>query len=254
LKIAEQTWDPESYARNARFVSDLGVGVVDLLDPKPGEHVLDLGCGDGALTEMLVERGCNVIGMDSSGAQVTAARARGLDARVGDARVLQYEEAFDAVFTNATLHWIDDIDSVLAGVRRALRPGGRFVGEFGGKGNVKHVISALYSALARRGVDGAALNPWRFLSESEFRHALEDQGFDVDQIVLFPRPTTLPGSVEDWIELFCKTFLAKLNESDRRSFMREVADALRPEIYTTDSGWVLDYMRLRFVATKPAGR
>ena len=122
-----QTWDPERYARNARFVSDLGMPVVELLDPKPGERILDLGCGDGALTRKLVDMGCEVVGVDGSAEQVQAACARGLDARVGRAARLEFEGEFDAVFSNAVLHWVKDADAAIAGVWHALRPGGRFV-------------------------------------------------------------------------------------------------------------------------------
>src|SRR5260370_40908069 len=125
-----QQWDPERYAKNARFVSDLGWPVVELLAPRPGERILDLGCGDGALTRKLVDLGCEVVGVDASAAQIEAAKALGLDARVVDASALAFEEQFDAVFSNAALHWMREADRVIANVYRALRPGGRFVAEF----------------------------------------------------------------------------------------------------------------------------
>jgi len=140
--VAPQDWDPETYAKNARFVANLGLDVLALLAPEPGERVLDLGCGDGALTERLVAAGCSVVGIDSSAAQVTAARARGLDARVGRGESLPFEGEFDAVFSNAALHWIRDADAVVKSVYRALKPGGRFVGELGGAGNVGTIRSA----------------------------------------------------------------------------------------------------------------
>ena len=165
--MSTQEWDPETYARHARFVSDLGAGVVDLLAPQPGERVLDLGCGDGALTETLVAAGCRVVAVDSSPEQIAAARLRGLDARTARAEALPFEAEFDAVFSNAVLHWIRDADAVLASVARALKPGGRFVAELGGAGCVITIRHALSDALLRRGVDAAAYDPWLFPTAEE---------------------------------------------------------------------------------------
>src|SRR5579871_255559 len=153
---AAQTWDPASYARNARFVSDLGSPVVELLAPQPGERILDLGCGDGALTKRLADLGCDVVAIDSSAAQVEAARKLGLDARLMSGEALPFHEEFDAVFSNAVLHWIKDADPMIAAVYRSLRPGGRFIAECGGYGCVHKVRTALVHALDRRGIEGEA--------------------------------------------------------------------------------------------------
>ncbi|HBZ68323.1 MAG TPA: SAM-dependent methyltransferase, partial [Deltaproteobacteria bacterium] len=179
-----QTWDPERYARNARFVSDLGQPVLELLAPQPGERVLDLGCGDGVLTEKLVALGCSVVGVDASRPQVSAARARGLDAHVMDGQALAFEREFDAVFSNAALHWMRDRDAVIRGVGRALRPGGRFVGEFGGHGCVAKIVAAIEATLARRGIDAARLNPWYFPTPDEYAARLAAGGFEVGFIAL----------------------------------------------------------------------
>ncbi len=248
---APQTWDPERYARNARFVADLGLPVVELLAPRAGERVLDLGCGDGALTERLVALGCDVVGVDGSAAQVAAARARGLDARVMDGERLAFDDAvFDAVFSNAALHWMTRPDAVIAGVWRILRPGGRFVGELGGDGCVATIVAALAAALARRGVDAATVNPWYFPTVEDYRGRLQAAGFRVDSIALFPRPTPLPGDVTAWLETFAESFAAALPVEERPAFLAEVQERLRPDLCDADGRWTADYVRLRFAATK----
>jgi len=247
-----QTWDPERYARNARFVAELGQPVVELLAPRPGERILDLGCGDGALTEQLVGMGCHVIGVDASAAQTAAARGRGLDVRVVDAEHLDFHTAFDAVFSNAALHWMKRADAVIAGVWEALVPGGRFVAECGGAGCVAAIAGALRAGLARRGIDGSALDPWYFPTVADYQARLEACGFAVEYIALIPRPTPLPGDIVAWLETFAESFTAPLPVDQRGEFLAEVRDALRPQLYDVNTGWTADYVRLRFKAHKPA--
>ena len=143
-----QIWDAEQYSENARFVSDLGASVIELLAPRSGERILDLGCGDGALTKKLAEHECRVVGVDASPQMTAAARRLGLDARVMDGHELRFDHEFDAVFSNAALHWLKQPEKVIAGVWRALKPGGRFVGEFGGSGNVATIVAADNSAIS----------------------------------------------------------------------------------------------------------
>ena len=175
-----QQWNPDEYDRTARFVSDLGEDALALLNPLRGEQILDLGCGDGVLTERIIQAGSRVVALDSSADQVSAACKRGVDARVGDATSLEFSDEFDAVFSNAALHWIRDHDAVLAGVYRALRPAGRFVAEFGGAGNIETVRLALVAALNRRGFDGLSYDPWYFPSVLEYSECLEGHGFTVN--------------------------------------------------------------------------
>jgi trans-aconitate methyltransferase len=245
-----QIWNPEQYADKARFVSDLGMPVVELLAPQKGERILDLGCGDGPLARKLADLGCEVIGVDASPQMVEAARKLGVDARVMDGHALSFQSEFDAVFTNAALHWMKQPDKVIAGVWRALKPGGRFVGECGGKGNVHTIVAALESALARRGIDAAPLNPWYFADDDEYRGRLEKQGFTVNTIALIPRPTPLPGDIAGWLQTFAQSFTAALPLAEREDFLREVADLCRPKLCNADGNWVADYVRLRFSATK----
>ncbi|MGI8784348.1 MAG: class I SAM-dependent methyltransferase [Acidobacteriota bacterium] len=249
--MAAQSWNPETYARNARFVSELGLEVLELLSPQPGERVLDLGCGDGALTERLVCAGCSVIGVDSSAEQVAAARMRGLDARVANAESLPFEGEFHAVFSNAALHWIRDAGAVVASVHRALKPGGRFVGELGGSGNVMTRRTALAEALYRRGVDAAALDPWMFPTVEQYRTLLESDGFAVKTIALFARPTALPTGMPAWLDTFAQSFLAVFEPGERQKIIDEICATVRPYLYDSQRGWFADYVRLRFAAQRP---
>jgi trans-aconitate methyltransferase len=245
-----QTWDPAQYARTASFVPALGADVLSLLAPCAHERILDLGCGDGVLTQQLADRGCDVIGVDSSPEQVAAARARGLQARVQDGGALDFVSEFDAVFSNAALHWMLDADAVIAGVWRALRPGGRFVAEFGGVGCVAKIRRALQVALARRGLDAEAFDPWYFPSDRQYAARLEAAGFKLRTIALFDRPTPLPSAIDGWLETFAQSFLAAVSDTERGALLAEVRELLEPEL-RGPSGWVADYVRLRFAADKP---
>jgi trans-aconitate methyltransferase len=246
-----QTWDADRYARNARFVAEYAAEIVSWLDARAGERILDLGCGDGALTETLAASGARVVAVDASPEMVAAARARGLDARQMDARALDFVRAFDAVFTNAMLHWVPEADVVIAGVARALVPGGRFVGELGGEGNIAAIVEAASAALARRGIEPAGGGPWYFPSADDYRARLEAAGFAVARIGLHARPTPLPGPLSDWLDTFGESFLALVPEGEREALKDEVGEALRPRLCGTDGTWHLDYVRLRFAATLP---
>ena len=247
-----QEWDPKTYSEHARFVSDLGAPVADLLEPKTGERVLDLGCGDGALTERFRHAGCQVVAIDTSPEQVWATMERGLDARIIDATELAFDAEFDAVFSNAVLHWIPDVDLVIERVYSALRPGGRFVAEFGGAGCVASIRESFAAALGERGVDGASVDPWYFPTAEEYRARLEAGGFSIDSLQLFPRPTPLPGDVSHWLEVFAQPFLGGVPADDRPALLQDVRSRLVGRIRNADGIWVVDYVRLRFAATRPA--
>lgn len=250
-EAGRQSWDPDRYARVARFVADLGMPVVDLLAPKPGERILDLGCGDGALTKKLADMGVLVVGVDSSAEQIAVAQRLGLDARVVDGENLRLPPAFDAVFSNAALHWMKKPDAVIAGVWRALKPGGRFVGEMGGAGNVAACRAALTAAVARRGIDPAPLNPWYFPTAEEYADKLRAAGFTVRHIEVFPRPTPLPTRLADWFDTFGEAFLAAVPPSERAAVKAEAEAAAAPMLKKPDGSWFADYVRLRFAAVKP---
>ncbi|MDO9281037.1 MAG: methyltransferase domain-containing protein [Methylotenera sp.] len=245
-----QHWNPEQYAKHARFVSDLGMPVVELLSPQPGERILDLGCGDGALTIKLAELGCNLVGVDASEEMVSATKALGLDAYTIDGQSLKFTNEFDAVFSNAALHWMKNPKAVISGVWQALKPGGRFVAEFGGDGNVATIVNAIESALlSRQGTIVAG--PWYFPHPQEYTSLLEAKGFKVEQMELIPRPTPLPGNVTGWLETFAQSYTAALPVDERPNFIAEVVESLRPKLCDINGNWTADYVRLRFVATKP---
>lgn len=245
----EQRWEPQRYARNARFVAELGQPVLELLDPRPGERILDLGCGDGVLTRRLAELGCTVVGVDAGPDMIRAARALGLDARVIDGHSLPFEREFDAVFSNAALHWMKrDPQAVIAGVARALRPGGRFVGEMGGHGNVAAIVTALLAVLERRGLAGRDAHPWYFPTPAAYRRRLEEQGFTVETIELIPRPTPLPTGMSAWLDTFAEPFLKRLPEEGRAAAKEEAVGLLAASLCDETGAWTADYVRLRFRA------
>jgi trans-aconitate methyltransferase len=243
-------WDPETYAENARFVSDLGEPLLALLNPKPGEVILDLGCGDGALTEKIATAGCAVLGADTSLEQIQAAKERGLNAVVMDGQRLSFKTRFDAVFSNAALHWMRRPEIVVEGVATCLKPGGRFVGEFGGKGNVENIRAALHQGLHRLGIDAWTVDPWYYASPEEYSKLLTDHGFRVGYIELIPRPTKLPGDILGWLEVFAQPFTKAVSEENRQLFLNEVRRQLAASLLQSDGSWFADYVRLRFKAVK----
>lgn len=254
LEIQSQQWNSSRYAENARFVSDLGEPVIDLLKPQPGERILDLGCGDGVLTEKIAARRAEVIGVDASAHMIAAAKRKGIDARVVDAHQLEFSAEFDAVFSNAALHWMKrDPDAVIQGVRRALKPGGRFAAEMGGHGNVAAITVALCATLENYGVkDSAAIIPWYFPSREEYRKRLERAGFHVDYIELIPRPTLLPTGMRGWLETFAIPFVTTVKDDKRAVFLDDVTERLRPALCNASGQWTADYVRLRFLARLPS--
>jgi trans-aconitate methyltransferase len=255
-----QTWNTEAYAANGRFVATLASDVVALLNPRPGEQILDLGCGDGALTEQLAATGAIVTGVDASPTMLAAARQRsapGLTYEQHDATALPYHQQFDAVFSNAALHWITGItgqQAMLAGVHRALRLGARFVAEMGGQGNIAAIRTALQATLAPFHIDAEATAASFFPSSAIYRRLLEGANFTVQSIELIPRPTPLPNGMESWLNTFRNGVLDRLNppgysENTRATALANTIALLEPILRDADGNWTADYVRLRFHAT-----
>jgi trans-aconitate methyltransferase len=243
--LSTSKWDPADYAKVGGFVAELGQAALELLDPQPGEHILDVGCGDGTLTVKLVERGATVTGIDNSLEMIGAAREKGLDARLMDAADMKFGESFDAAFSNATLHWVLDKERAARAIWFALKLGGRFAGEMGGKGNLAMLREALDEELIVRGyAPPVEASNW-YASPEEFAAVYETAGFRDIDARLIERPTPVEHGVAAWVTTFRKGWLdrAGVPEDERAEIAAAVADRIGTN--------VADYVRLRFIMRKP---
>ncbi len=244
---SDKGWDAQRYQSQHSYVFKHGEGLVDLLDPRPGERILDLGCGSGQLTAKISAAGAKVIGIDLSPDMIAQAGANypEIEFRIGDATAFEVEEPMDAVFSNAVLHWVKDAAAAIERVRRSLRLGGRFVMEMGGKGNTRAVLAAVTD------VAGELESPWFYPSVGEYAGLLEKHGFEVRFATLFDRPTEVGGEngLEEWLVMFGGKLFAGFSEERQREIRKAVAEKLRPAFYR-DGNWIVDYRRLRVVAVR----
>ena len=253
MKQLQHTWDANLYNDKHAFVYEYGASLIELLDPKPNERILDLGCGSGELTESIRERTKDAVGMDKSPEMITKARIKFplCKFEVADAANFNFDQPFDAIFSNAALHWVVDYKEAVACMFTSLKKGGRIVLEFGGKDNVKKITEQLRNALNARGyVKQANLQLWYFPSIGEYTSELEAAGFSVNSALWYDRPTELSDretGIKDWLSMFCKPFLAGINYSDVTDIINEVQQNLRPELYRNGK-WFADYKRIRIVA------
>jgi trans-aconitate methyltransferase len=250
----EAKWDPGLYDDKHSFVWKLAAGVLELLNTQSGERILDLGCGTGHLTARIAEAGAHVVGIDRSPDMIRQAREKypSLRFEVMDAREISLDEIFDAVFSNATLHWIKEPERVMSGIKKSLRPGGRFVAEFGGRGNTGELLKAVQHAWRKLGIAGPAPHPWYYPSLAEYASLLEQHGFEVTHATLFDRPTPLDDGVRglhNWLEMFGSAIVEGLPEATRESLLAEIERELRPKLFHDDH-WVMDYRRLRIAAKR----
>lgn len=244
----KQQWSAEGYERNARFVSDLAAGVFDWLAPQARERILDVGCGDGALTQRIADAGAEVTGVDISEPLLEAARQRGLDVQFADVTALPFDGVFDAVFSNAVLHWVKDAEQAARSIHKALKPGGRFIAEFGGHGNVAAIATALRAAARHFGGDESLAAPWFNPTTAEYGALLDATGFEVQRIALVPRLTVLPTGIEGWFETFRKPFFEQFDERRAVEVRDWVIAVLKPSLADSSGPWTADYVRLRVEA------
>ncbi len=247
-------WNAGLYDDKHSFVWKMAAGLLDLLEAKPGERILDLGCGTGPLTQQIAEKGAHVIGIDRSPDMIRQAKEKypALPFEVMDATQISFAEPFDAVFSNATLHWIKEPQKVIVGIAKVLKPGGRFVAEFGGKGNTRELLKAIGRTWNKAGFPGSAPMPWYYPSISEYSSVLEKHGLEVTYATLFERPTPLEEGergLRNWLEMFGSVLLEKVPAEQQERALNAVETELKPILFKNGT-WVLDYRRLRLVAKK----
>lgn len=249
-----EDWDPTTYARNVGYVAKLGAPLIGMLASHEITRVLDLGCGDGELTARIADKGYEVVGIDSSPEMVRATKQRGITAYLMNGENISLPREFDAVVSNAALHWMPNADAVLRGVRSVLVEGGTFVAEFGGHGNIARIIEIIQNSLMVLNREALFENPWYFPASDEYKGRLEANGFTVVEISSFARPTPLSEGLVGWLSVFARDTIESLLENERERFFKICEEYGKEYLWSPGSGWIADYVRLRFEAQLTPGR
>ena len=255
MKSKPDSWNSELYQSSHSFVWQYGRDLLVLLNAKPGERILDVGCGTGQLTAEIAQFGAEVVGVDSSPEMIQTAQGNFPQVvfEVADAAAMPYSREFDLVISNAALHWVRDQLGAIASIARALKPCGRLVLEMGGRGNLRHLLEAVYQALRALGIaNPEQLSPWSFPSIGEYAPLLESQGLEVDFAVLFDRATILEGGergLKLWLEMFGRFAVEAIAPEQRKEFF-SLADKFAAPALFHNGVWTIDYKRLRLVAVK----
>lgn len=248
-------WNAELYEDKHSFVWQYGSDLITILSPQSGEKILDLGCGTGQLTNQIAQLGAEVIGIDRDASMIEQAKANypQLNFQVADGTNFSFTESFDAVFSNAALHWMKPPEEVIKCIWQVLKPGGRLIAEFGGKGNVEQIIQAIKTVVQEKGYQlKTEFSPWYFPSIAEYATLLEKQGFIVTDASLFERPTKLEGEqgLANWLTMFASSLLSIFPSETQQEIITEIEAKLRPILYQ-DQAWFADYKRIRIIALKP---
>ena len=247
--MEKNNWDANKYKTDGSFVSQMAMGVVELLNPQNGEKIFDVGCGEGELATEIEKSGAKVFGIDMSEAMVKSACDQGIEVKVQDILKINYQNEFDAVFSNAVLHWVGKPDAVVANIHKALKKDGRFAGEFGGFGNCANVVEAMQEVFTDHPEFGEFNNSWYFPKADGYRKVLESNGFEVKYCEIIPRETPVKD-IKTWLEIFANGIIKDLDENQKEYFKNQVQKKVKTKLYVKEKGWFVDYVRIRFYALK----
>jgi len=249
MQKESNNWNTNQYKNHASFVSDMAKDLVEVLNPKKDETILDLGCGDGTLALKIKQRCQNIIAVDLSNEMVEKTKSLGIEAYIMSATNLEFENKFDAVFSNAVLHWVKQSKLAVQNINKVLKQNGRFIAEFGGYKNINTIVQAIQEVFNQNKDYGVFNNPWYFPTTQEYKNILEQNGFEVKSINLTIRPTSV-DDISNWLNIFANGIISHLNKEQKESFLLEVKRILENKLYSKEQGWILDYVRIRVEAKK----
>ena len=242
-------WNSSKYKNHANFVSDMAVDLIEVLNPKKDETILDLGCGDGTLAIQIKQNCKSIVAVDLSTDMVEKTKSLGIKAYVMNATNLDFENKFDAVFSNAVLHWVKQSKLAVQNINKVLKPNGRFIAEFGGCKNINTIVEAIQEVFSQNKDFGTFNNPWYFPTKKEYKNILEQNGFEVKDINLTTRPTPI-DDISNWLSIFANGIISHLNKEQKETFLSQTKYILENKLYSKENGWVLDYVRIRVEAKK----